>query len=363
MALIASVTHAVETEIDGSKETQRRYTFSWLFSEKDTMKPRGGTTSGPKITLNLSTSDAFQKLQEPELSDGERDRLAILAMAGDYRTSFDFIETVGFEEGYRPRQPYQSWGTEKVYLVSNERDFISLQHIIVMHFVSEDGSISDPMVIKHWRQDWRYQDRDLHSFLGRGQFERRKIDRSARKGAWSQTVYQVDDSPRYAATGRWFHAPGVSFWESDDRRRPLPRREFSVREDYHALYGSHRITITPNGWTQEEDALKLVLDDQNMPVKSQAYLAREAGLSRYERISNYDFSAGDEYWNTTADFWGVVRSYWHSLYKTSRGFAFKKSVDGLPMFMALFQMAEEEFVSKEVMAASVSETISKYIIE
>ncbi|GIS01696.1 MAG: hypothetical protein CM15mP103_02470 [Gammaproteobacteria bacterium] len=95
---------------------------------------------------------------------------------------------------------------------------------------------------------------------------------------------------------------GVSYWQSDDRRRPLPRREFSVRDDYQALYGSHRITITPAGWTQEEDALKLVLDEGNRPSSSQPYLAREAGLSRYDRILDYDFSAGDEYWQETGAF-------------------------------------------------------------
>ena len=45
----------------------------------------------------------------------------------------------------------------------------------------------------------------------------------------------------------------------------------------------------------EEDALKLVLDENNEPVAGQPYLAREAGLSRYERIVDYDVSAGDAF--------------------------------------------------------------------
>ena len=348
--------------IAGSDQTPpRQYTFSWMFTEAGTMKPRGGTTSGPEVQLDTRTSEAFAGLQAADLDDRERDRRAILAMAGDYRTSFDFIETVGFTEGYQPRAPYQSWGTERVYVVTNEPEFVSLQHIIVMHFVDDDGFESDAMVVKHWRQDWQYEDAEVHAFQGRGAFVRRALDPANRKGAWTQTVYQVDDSPRYEAVGRWIHAPGVSYWQSDDRRRPLPRREFSVRDDYQALYGSHRITITPAGWTQEEDALKLVLDENNRPSSSQPYLAREAGLSRYDRVLDYDFSAGDDYWEETGAFWSRVRQYWDALYKAESAFSFVKSAEGMPMFMALFGMAGEDFESEADMDRAIAALLASYV--
>lgn len=339
----------------------RQYTFSWMFAESDSMKPRGGTTSGPEVQLDTRTSEAFAGLQAADLGDRERDRRAILAMAGDYRTSFDFIETIGFTEGYQPRAPYQSWGTERVYVVANEPEFVSLQHIIVMHFLDADGFESDAMVVKHWRQDWQYEDAEVHAFQGRGAFARRVLDQASQKGAWTQTVFQVDDSPRYEAVGRWTHASGVSHWQSDDRRRPLPRREFSVRDDYQALYGSHRITITPAGWTQEEDALKLVLDENNRPSSSRPYLAREAGLSRYDRVLDYDFSAGDEYWQNTGAFWSRVRHYWDALYKAESAFSFVKSAEGMPMFMALFGMAGEDYESEADMDTAIAALLASYV--
>ena len=343
------------------KPAPRQYTYSWMFSDVDAMKPRGGTTSGPAVVLDQQVSADFQQLQSTELTRLGRDRQAILAMAGAYRTSFDFIETVGFTPQYEPRAPYQSWGTERVYVVASEPEFISLQHIIVMHFVAEDGTLSEPMVVKHWRQDWQYQDTALHAFQGNGVFERQDLKATATAGTWTQTVYQVDDSPRYEAIGRWTHAQGVSFWQSDDRRRPLPRREFSVREDYQALFGSHRITITPHGWTQEEDALKLVLDERNNPRSEQPFLAREAGLSRYDRIVGYDFSAGDDYWRNTGPFWSRVRGYWTALYRNESTFHFVKSVEGVPLFMALFNMAEEPFETVEQTDAAIHDTLSRYV--
>jgi hypothetical protein len=343
------------------KPAPRQYTYSWMFSDADGMKPRGGTTAGPNVVLDQQVSVGFQTLQSTGLTRLERDRQAILTMAGAYRTSFDFIETVGFTPQYEPPAPYQSWGTERVYIVASEPDFISLQHIIVMHFAAEDGTLSAPMVVKHWRQDWQYQDTAVHAFQGNGVFERQGLDATATVGTWTQTVYQVDDSPRYEAIGRWTHAQGVSFWQSDDRRRPLPRREFSVREDYQTLFGSHRITITPHGWTQEEDALKLVLDERNNPRSEQPFLAREAGLSRYDRIVGYDFSAGDDYWRNTGPFWSRVRAYWTTLYRNESAFYFVKSVEGVPLFMALFDMADGSFDTVEQTDAAIQDTLSRYV--
>ena len=352
---------AEETPTSDDKPAPRQYTYSWMFSDADAMKPRGGTTSGPAVVLDQQVSADFQQLQSTELTRLGRDRQAILAMAGSYRTSFDFIETVGFTPNYESRAPYQSWGTERVYVVADEPEFISLQHIIVMHFAAEDGTLSEPMVVKHWRQDWQYQDTALHAFQGNGAFERQGLDATATAGTWTQTVYQVDDSPRYEAIGRWTHSHGVSFWQSDDRRRPLPRREFSVRDDYQTLFGSHRITITPHGWTQEEDALKLMLDDRNSPRSEQSYLAREAGLSRYDRIVGYDFSAGDDYWRNTGPFWSRVRDYWTALYRNESAFHFVKSVEGIPLFMAMFNMADESFDTVEQMDAAIQDTLSRYV--
>ena len=361
LMLVAIAAQGYDGLADSEQTPPRQYTFSWMFADSDSMKPRGGTTSGPEVQLDTRTSEAFAGLQAAGLDDRERDRHAILAMAGDYRTSFDFIETIGFTEGYQPRAPYQSWGTERVYVVANEPDFVSLQHIIVMHFLDADGFESEAMVVKHWRQDWQYEDAEVHAFQGRGAFVRRALEPASLKGAWTQTVYQVDDSPRYEAVGRWTHAAGVSYWQSDDRRRPLPRREFSVRDDYQALYGSHRITITPAGWTQEEDALKLVLDENNRPSRSQPYLAREAGLSRYDRVLDYDFSAGDDYWRDTGAFWSRVRHYWDALYKAESEFSFVKSVDGMPMFMALFGMAGEKFESEADMDEAIAALLAPYV--
>ncbi|HEY8509911.1 MAG TPA: DUF6607 family protein, partial [Steroidobacteraceae bacterium] len=231
-------------------EQPPRYTFSWPLSE-DAPAPRGGTTRGPKLELDRSESKEWRALREPGISDFERDRRAILAMAGEYRVTFDFLEVVPFKaDGTRDR-PYQSWGTERVYVDRDEGRFISLSHILEMRVLKDDGTLSEPIVTKHWRQDWRYEPTQIVEYNGHEQWVRRSINRKDARGQWSQAVYQVDESPRYASIGRWEHTPSFSTWISAETWRPLPRREWSVRKDYHVLIGTNRHTITPTGWVQE----------------------------------------------------------------------------------------------------------------
>jgi hypothetical protein len=201
------------------------------------------------------------------------------------------------------------------------------------------GKTQGPFVQKHWRQDWRYEDRDLHVFAGRDRW--RRVERSAGevRGRWSQAVFQVDDSPRYEAIGEWLHAGSYSAWTSELTWRPLPRRESSVRDDYQVLEGTNRHTITPTGWVQEEENLKLVLDAEGRPAPAVPYLARELGVNRYECIVGFDFSAGDRYWQRTADFWRDVRSEWARVYARRDEFVYRQEVDGREMFELLFDYA------------------------
>src|SRR5688572_33391858 len=101
----------------------RQFTFSWPFEDGDALRPRGGTTRGAPLTLATEPSAAWRAVREPGLSKLERDRRAILAMAGAYRTTFDFLETVGFTPGFTPSRPYQSWGTEYISSRTAARSF------------------------------------------------------------------------------------------------------------------------------------------------------------------------------------------------------------------------------------------------
>ena len=309
------------------------YVFGWPFLEEP-LAPRGGTTRGAPVELDEQPSEAWQRLRAPQLDARARDRAAILALAGDYRTSFDFLETVLFEPGAGPARPYRSWGTERIYAVEARDDFVQLQHVLVMFVLDEEGVLQGPFVQKHWRQDWRYEPERALVYTGARRFETQTVAEAARRGVWSQTVYQVDDSPRYASLGRWRHGGEASLWEGGEAWRPLPRREHTVRDDYDVLAGSHRLTVLPTGWVHEQDNRKLAMGGSEIrPV------AREAGLNRYERLRGFDFSAADAYWSATAPYWARVREAWARRAAAHARFEVDTHCGDEPGFVPLFRMA------------------------
>ena len=312
------------------------YIFGWTQLEDIKLKtPRGGTTKGAKVILDTEASNFWSLLQNPNLTRFEKDRLAILAMQGKYRVYFDFMETMGFVEKYQPKNPYQSWATEFVVVADEKKDFISLQHIIVMYFKQDDGSISDSVVMKHWRQDWKYEDSEINAFIGNKTWVKNKIPLSKKRGTWSQAAYQVDDTPRYQSYGKWTHSKNFSSWSSNETWRPLPRREFSIRDDYDVMIGFNTQTITPTGWVHEQNNKKVVLNDGHQ------VLAKEIGIARYQRIKDFNWEAGTDYWKNTNIFWRAVREAWNRKLDNSNNFKLRNKVDGEMLFSKLFMMADQ----------------------
>lgn len=365
-----SQVHEKKTQSQLKKEnppqTTNQFTFAWPFTESSKMKPRGGTTFGLNVVLDEKPNKRWKLLREKNLTNFERDRRAILAMTGAYRVSFDFIETLGFSKNYSPSQPYQSWGTEYVYLVEDESDFISLQHILVMFFspvLTDDKP--EPIVIKHWRQDWKYQDKKIHVYTGFKTWKTINFTNEKVKGKWSQSVFQVDDSPRYQATGKWKHTGNASSWLSSETWRPLPRREFSVRDDYNVLIGTNSHTITPYGWVLEEENLKAILTTPENLKKIDPIVAKEIGVARYERIVGHDWSAGDSYWKKTGPFWKQVRNTWNNLLEDKPSIKFNLDKEGPPLFMTMFNLADESIYEEKTQnfrKEKIENAINSYLI-
>ncbi|MEN1726999.1 MAG: DUF6607 family protein, partial [Pseudomonadota bacterium] len=229
-----------------------------------------------------------------------------------------------------------------------------------------EGELQGPMVTKHWRQDWSYQDTDVHEYLANNVWKHRELDAESMRGAWTQSVWQVDDSPRYENYGRWEHHTTHSVWESNRASRPLPRREWSVRDDYNVLSGINRQTILPSGWIHEQDNLKMRVDSHGEAEAERPFVAREIGVNRYQPIADYEFSAGRDYWEATSGFWALVRAAWEETYADHRQFEVLSEVEGSTMWMALFGLAaaiqESEEFDAAASAADIEAVFSRHVI-
>ncbi|MEO1419356.1 MAG: DUF6607 family protein [Pseudomonadota bacterium] len=278
----------------------------------------------------------------------EQDRLAILAMSGDYRVSFDFQETVPLVSDYSDFTEKTSGGYETVVVVSESPTHIVLQHLLV----APSGH-----VIKHWRQDWTYEASERFEFSSDQTWTVRDLAPEKTAGAWTQCVFEVSDAPRYCGTGRWNHKYGVSTWTSDRTWRPLPRREYTVRSDYNAMNAENRHTITPQGWTHEQDNTKTIRDGE----ETTGTIVREFGFNHYRNIEGYDFTPANDYWSKTAAFWSLVRDEWQARLSATGTLKLTTDVSGMPIIAAMFGHAEQaDTTSSEDQLIAINDVLNTH---
>lgn len=313
----------INDKVDQSK-------INWLLDRNNIQEARGGTTNGVEPEIDTQQSKYFLNLQETS-NKKEKDRLAILAMAGNYKANFEFTEIFGSNPNYKLDNPYKSWGTETILVIEDNENFISLQHILVMFIEDEKGNIKGPFVQKHWRQDWSYEDKKIVEFQGKNKWSINQYEDI--KKTWSQAVFQVDDSPRYESFGQWVHKKGASSWISQMTNRPLPRREHSIRDDYDYMQGINKISVLPWGWVMEENNDKIKLFNK--------FIGTEYGIARYQKVKNYDFSSAVEYWKSTKLYWNLVRKKWDIILLNQKEYCLKKTYKEKPLFLHHFLQAEE----------------------
>lgn len=251
------------------------------------------------MMLNLVTA----ALLSNAASAFDQDRKAILEMCGAFEVTFTFEEVTPIQANYKLKRPYEETAIEWVQLVEDRGDFISLQHILV---ADEDTGY----VVKHWRQDWQFEDARMMEFCGNNTWREAKSSPAQAAGRWTQAVYQTTDSPRYEAFGKWQHIGEHSEWISDRTWRPLPRREYTKRSDYHVLESINTHTVTPEGWVHEQSSRKVILDDAGQPKE---IIVHERGLNSYVRVEEERLLAAIEYWQEHENAWAEIRAAWEPI--------------------------------------------------
>ena len=287
------------------------------------------------LTGLLEASEKFQK-----------DREAILAMAGEYEVDFQFMETVAIDQSYELRKPYLEDAAEVVFVVEDSPKRIVLQHVLWVE--------SYDRVVKHWKQEWKYEDPLMYEFVGNLTWQRRELSKEEVKGTWSQKVSQVDDSPRYESYGKWIHQGGLSSWQGNQTRRPLPRREYTKRKDYEVFMGVNRHTLTPTGWVHEQDNFKQVSTTGQV-------LCREVGLNQYFKTQEVDFTEVKKYWSNHNQYWSKVSKMWEQRMEGSDQLSLYKEQDGKPLFRHLFGIIAQKTQSGDP-AEKAAEVIKKFVI-
>ena len=256
----------------------------------------------------------------------KEDITAIKSMCGCYEVEFNFAETFQNNpaEEYVPSPTKKDYGLEWIELVEDQPKKLVLQHILI---------VNDSTLVKHWRQDWEYENTSLYEFYNDKTWKFRTLPKKEVKGQWTQKVFQVDDSPRYEGSATWVHLDGRHYWENNTDA-PLPRREHTIRKDYTVLNRTNVHEITKEGWTHDQDNKK-ILRDKNGNDK---VIAKEKGTDYYKKVADSKCIAAQKYWKENAALWKNVRSKWQSIFNRKKDLTLESRVNKKPLYSHLFEL-------------------------
>lgn len=266
----------------------------------------------------------------------EQDQKAIKDMCGCYEVNFNFAETFEYsgDSTYMPSKTKHDKGMEWVELVQDDKDKIVMQHLLIV------GSKERPYIVKHWRQDWEFENTDLYVYDHDNKWRFETLTKEEIKGQWTQRVFQVDDSPRYEGSASWVHVDGKSYWESTTAA-PLARREYTTRSDYNVLNRTNRHEIVAKGWIHDQDNDKIIRADG----KDDVILAQEKGHNTYVKIADSDCIAAQDYWAKNKEKWALVRAKWKTVFARHTDLILEEKVDNKVMFKYLLD--DENYKTSE----------------
>jgi len=260
-----------------------------------------------------------------------QDRADILAMAGNYKVRFDMQETTRWDTAYTPLEPKISGGHEVVRVIEDSGRKIILQHMLVANDEGKD------IVIKHWRQDWEYEPARVLVYADRNTWKWEDVPEKMRTGRWSQTVWQVDDSPRYGGWGQFETQGGLRRWRSNWTWRPLARRDAVRNPVYDRYLSINRHQNTPEGWIHWQDNTKLAIKDGKLTP-----IVQESVLNTYTKFDGYNVKAADDYWAATKDYWAAVRAEWDRVANEKGGIGIgEEAATGTVISARLMQLASD----------------------
>ncbi|MBU2929932.1 DUF6607 family protein [Winogradskyella psychrotolerans] len=276
-----------------------------------------------------------------------QDQAAIKNMCGCFEVTFNFSETFNYSNDslYRPSETKVDKGLEYAVAIVDEADKISIQHLLQV------GRPDSPHIVKHWRQDWLFENTDFYMYNGDNEwlFENKTSD--AVKGQWTQKVYQVDDSPRYEGSGTWVHVDGKDYWENTTTA-PLPRREYTKRSDYNVTLRGNRQEITKYGWLHDQDNAKIIRENG----KEDVVLAKEKGYNTYVKVDDSRCQATIDWWKANQDKWALVRAKWDEVYSRDRDLVLETKVDNKPLYKFLF---DDNVVKEEEINTTIESFVKK----
>ena len=273
----------------------------------------------------------------------------ILSLCGCYDVKFEYAETFRTDSAYEYHKGKVANAKELIMPIEQKDGKISLQHMLV---------VSEHHIIKHWREDWTYEQPELLSYQGNNTWKKETVAPEKIKGTWTQTIWQVDDMPRYQGYSKWIENNNQTYWEST-AFAPLPRREYTTRDDYNIMKRNNKIIISNKGWLHEQDNGKIIRENGK-----DSLLVEEKGYNRYRKIADSECAAAQKHWDENKEFWVHVRNKWDKFIENGE-LKLKTKVEDQMLFEHFYTLAynwKNEKWSDRKLEKEIEGVMSKFVI-
>lgn len=278
---------------------------------------------------------------------------AIKGQCGCFDVKFSYAETFAPDKDYKFHDRYRTGGREWIFVdEESKNDRLVLMHLLV---------INDTMVIKHWREDWIYENTDLLTYQKGTEWKPLILSKNDVKGQWTQKVFEINDMPRYEGSASWNHKDGKHIW-TNITDAPLPRREYTKRDDYQVLRRNNRIHVTETGYLHEQDNDKIIRSESGDKL-----LAQEKGINDYVKIDDSKCQLAVDFWKKNREYWFDVRTVWGNILAKNKGLNIKTTTDDGKMLWKEIDDLVEEFKKKDNKNArnrqiAIQLVLNKYLI-
>lgn len=280
------------------------------------------------------------------------DKATLNKLCGCFDVKFMYAETFAADTGYRYHERETiNGGIECVVPIEFTDKKAVLQHLLV---------INDSVIVKHWREDWVYENDVQWIYKGNHQWQQIQLPAALVKGKWMQTVWEVSDAPRYQGYSQFVPLDNKTIWQNTTDA-PLPRREYTIRSDYNILQRTNRLNITDDGYVHEQDNKKIVRTNGTDKL-----LVEEKGINSYKRVDMAQCAAGKKYWEKHSAYWQEVRKVWDAYLATHPTIQLKTEIENKPLHSHLYTLAAKFVkgqVKQEALPAAIKELVYKYITE
>lgn len=294
-----------------------------------------------KKLVNLALITAITYAAEAQTPDKNINNLC-----GCFEVEFKYAETFSPDPNYKfhERETIKG-GLELVFPVEASNKKIVLQHLLV---------ITDEMIIKHWREDWTYENPVIWKYQGNKTWKKEIQKPEAVKGKWTQSIWEVSDEPRYQGTSEWINANGNNFW-LNTTDAPLPRREYSVRSDYNLLHRTNLLIINDSGYIHNQDNRKIIRENGVDKL-----LVEEKGINRYVKKDPAACAAAKLWWEKNKTYWEKVRQIWEEKIANITTIKLETKVNNKVLHEYLMAQAKD-YAEGKIPAAELDNKIKGYI--